>query len=77
MIVAKFQILIFCLPVFLARLLVLQENNEDSLIQEAHCFLRWREFCAKKTPYGFILENVEGLVTHDRENPQDKMGRTA
>lgn len=25
---------------------------------------------------GFILENVEGLVTHDRENPSDKEGRT-
>lgn len=25
---------------------------------------------------GFILENVEGLVTHDRENPTDKEGRT-
>lgn len=29
-----------------------------------------------KQPYGFILENVEGLVTHDRENPKDKIGRT-
>ncbi len=25
---------------------------------------------------GFILENVEGLVTHDKENPDDKEGRT-
>lgn len=25
---------------------------------------------------GFILENVEGLVTHDREKPDDKEGRT-
>lgn len=25
---------------------------------------------------GFILENVEGLVTHDRENKSDKTGRT-
>ena len=25
---------------------------------------------------GFILENVEGLVTHDREHPSDKIGRT-
>ena len=25
---------------------------------------------------GFILENVEGLVTHDKENPTDKEGRT-
>lgn len=25
---------------------------------------------------GFILENVEGLVTHDKEHPEDKEGRT-
>jgi len=31
---------------------------------------------AEKKPYGFVLENVEGLVNHDRENPHDKMGRT-
>ncbi len=30
----------------------------------------------EKKPYGFVLENVEGLVNHDRENPKDKMGRT-
>ena len=29
-----------------------------------------------KKPYGFVLENVEGLVTHDRENSDDKIGRT-
>lgn len=29
-----------------------------------------------KQPKGFILENVEGLVNHDRENPKDKIGRT-
>lgn len=29
-----------------------------------------------KKPYGFLLENVEGLVTHDREKPSDKIGRT-
>ena len=29
-----------------------------------------------KKPYGFILENVEGLVTHDREKPEDDIGRT-
>lgn len=29
-----------------------------------------------KKPRGFILENVEGLVNHDRVNPQDKIGRT-
>jgi len=29
-----------------------------------------------KKPLGFILENVEGLVTHDRLNPTDKIGNT-
>ena len=30
----------------------------------------------EKKPYGFVLENVEGLVNHDKENRHDKMGRT-
>lgn len=29
-----------------------------------------------KKPYGFLLENVEGLVTHDLENKGDKIGKT-
>jgi DNA (cytosine-5)-methyltransferase 1 len=29
-----------------------------------------------KKPYGFILENVEGLVKHDLENKNDKIGKT-
>ena len=29
-----------------------------------------------KKPFGFILENVEGLVNHDKKNPNDKIGRT-
>ncbi len=29
-----------------------------------------------KKPYGFILENVEGLVKHDLENKNDQIGRT-
>ncbi len=29
-----------------------------------------------KNPYGFILENVEGLVKHDLENKRDKIGKT-
>ncbi len=29
-----------------------------------------------KKPYGFILENVEGLVTHDKANSKDKIGKT-
>ena len=29
-----------------------------------------------KKPYGFILENVEGLVKHDLKNKDDKIGQT-
>ena len=29
-----------------------------------------------KKPYGFVLENVEGLVTHDKVDKKDKIGRT-
>lgn len=29
-----------------------------------------------KKPFGFILENVEGLVTHDKKNKSDKIGKT-
>lgn len=29
-----------------------------------------------KKPYGFILENVEGLVKHDLKNKNDEIGRT-
>ncbi len=30
----------------------------------------------EKKPYGFILENVEGLVTHDRQDTSQDMGKT-
>lgn len=30
----------------------------------------------EKNPKGFILENVEGLVNHDKENSKDKIGKT-
>lgn len=30
----------------------------------------------EKKPYGFILENVEGLVTHDKKEKEDKIGQT-
>ncbi len=29
-----------------------------------------------KQPYGFVLENVEGLVNHEKANPHDEMGKT-
>lgn len=39
-------------------------------------FFEVERILREKSPYGFILENVEGLVTHDREKPHDKIGRT-
>jgi len=30
----------------------------------------------EKKPKGFILENVEGLINHDRDNPKDPIGKT-
>ena len=30
----------------------------------------------EKKPYGFVLENVEGLVNHDKEHKTDKIGKT-
>ncbi|MVN23310.1 DNA (cytosine-5-)-methyltransferase [Mucilaginibacter arboris] len=39
-------------------------------------FFEIERILAQKKPYGFILENVEGLVRHDLENKSDKVGRT-
>ena len=39
-------------------------------------FFEIERILAEKRPYGFILENVEGLVKHDLENKKDKEGRT-
>lgn len=39
-------------------------------------FFEVERILREKRPYGFILENVEGLVTHDKEKPDDKIGRT-
>lgn len=30
----------------------------------------------EKQPLGFVLENVEGLINHDKQNKSDKIGRT-
>ena len=30
----------------------------------------------EKQPFGFVLENVEGLVNHDKIDPKEKIGRT-
>ncbi len=39
-------------------------------------FFEIERILAAKQPYGFILENVEGLLKHDIENKKDKIGRT-
>lgn len=39
-------------------------------------FFEVERILREKQPYGFLLENVEGLVTHDRENAKDPIGRT-
>lgn len=39
-------------------------------------FFEVERILREKQPYGFILENVEGLVLHDRESNKDKIGRT-
>jgi DNA (cytosine-5)-methyltransferase 1 len=39
-------------------------------------FFEIERILAEKQPYGFILENVEGLVKHDILDKNDKIGRT-
>lgn len=39
-------------------------------------FFEIERILREKRPFGFILENVEGLVTHERENKNEKIGRT-
>jgi len=39
-------------------------------------FFEIERILKEKNPYGFILENVEGLVRHDLENKHDNIGRT-
>lgn len=39
-------------------------------------FFEVERILKEKKPFGFILENVEGLVLHDREKGSDPIGRT-
>lgn len=39
-------------------------------------FFEIERILSEKKPFGFILENVEGLLLHDREKLSDKIGRT-
>ena len=46
------------------------QDTRGTLFFEVERILR------EKKPYGFILENVEGLVTHDREDASQPIGKT-
>lgn len=39
-------------------------------------FFEIERILKEKKPFGFLLENVEGLVHHDKENKNDQIGRT-
>ncbi|MEH7037186.1 DNA (cytosine-5-)-methyltransferase [Bacillus pseudomycoides] len=39
-------------------------------------FFEIQRILEERRPYGFLLENVEGLVKHDLENKKDPIGRT-
>ena len=39
-------------------------------------FFEVERILREKKPFGFVLENVEGLVNHDRKSKDDKIGRT-
>lgn len=39
-------------------------------------FFEVERILKEKRPFGFILENVEGLVIHDREDPKQPIGKT-
>lgn len=39
-------------------------------------FFEVERILKEKKPFGFVLENVEGLVNHDKEKSDDKIGRT-
>lgn len=46
------------------------EDTRGTLFFEVERILK------EKKPFGFVLENVEGLVIHDKQKPTDKIGRT-
>ncbi len=39
-------------------------------------FFEVERILKEKKPFGFVLENVEGLVNHDKIKPKDEIGRT-
>lgn len=51
-------------------------NRHGFLDTRGTLFFNIEKILKEKKPIGFILENVEGLVTHDLENKNDKIGKT-
>lgn len=51
-------------------------NRHGFLDTRGTLFFDVERILKEKKPYGFILENVEGLLNHDVENKGDKIGRT-
>lgn len=51
-------------------------KREGFLDSRGTLFFEIERILRAKRPHGFILENVEGLVTHDRDNLTSKTGRT-
>ena len=51
-------------------------NRYGFLDTRGTLFFNIEKILKEKKPMAFILENVEGLVTHDLENKTDKIGKT-
>ncbi len=51
-------------------------NRKGFLDTRGTLFFQIERILKDKSPNSFLLENVEGLVEHDRENLSDKIGRT-
>ena len=51
-------------------------NRHGFLDTRGTLFFEIEKIIEAKRPYGFVLENVEGIVKHDLLDKRDKMGRT-
>lgn len=51
-------------------------NRRGFMDTRGTLFFEIERILRDKKPKGFLLENVEGLVNHDKENSTDKIGRT-
>lgn len=51
-------------------------NREGFLDTRGTLFFEIERILKEKKPHGFILENVDGLINHDKINPSDPIGRT-